>query len=163
MTIESQEPRLVLRFRDLSVARGDTIKEHRVIIAREENCWWGWWSRAYELSPCGWLVPPTLPRTVYLFDTDQDRVYAAECAEIRCDEAELLSPAPLLTPDYYRNRRLKAWFRFTDVVAAEAQDILGRECQRTTASPEEIGWTAPDLHFIKSRPATMWLLGCEVE
>jgi hypothetical protein len=163
MTPNTHEPRLVLRFRDLSVARGDTIKEHRVIIAREEICWWGWWSRAHELSPCEWLGSLTLPRTVYLFDTDQDRVYAAECAEILCGSAEVLSPSPILTPDYYSNRRLKAWFRFTDIVPTEGEDILERECQRTTASPEELGWSASDLHFLKSRPATMWLLRGEME
>lgn len=33
---------LVLRFRDLSCPRGETINRHKEIIQEEGYVWWGW-------------------------------------------------------------------------------------------------------------------------
>ena len=42
---------MVLRFRDLVTAPGDTIQEHYDVSQKEGFVWWGWWSKAGERIP----------------------------------------------------------------------------------------------------------------
>src|SRR5690242_10806520 len=44
-------PLIVLRFRDIEVNLGDTIRQHRLVLNSHGVCWWGWLYREYERNP----------------------------------------------------------------------------------------------------------------
>ena len=149
---------LVLRFRDLSVEPGQTIVQHRRAIAAHDQCWWGWWARRQEINPKQMLSMLEYPREIALYDTDQARIYSAECLEARGYESEVLSPRPDWTPTYYNNRRLRAWFRFLDIEDASADLLISRRCILTANEAVENGWLIRSLDDLRRSETTMWLL-----
>ena len=79
------EQTLVLRFRDLSTAKGDTINLHQEVIAQKGEVWWGWWKGGAD-SDCEeaiYYLSEILADerstskdhilTLFLLDTGQDR------------------------------------------------------------------------------------------
>src|SRR5438046_1556744 len=116
---------LVLRFRDIELERGETIRLHRRIISEFGSCWWGWLYRAHERVPLSELGEVQKQArsgnhlTVALYDTDQASVYVAACTDIQADSRPIRTPALNLTPAYYRNRQAPAWFRFEEIAKSD--------------------------------------------
>jgi hypothetical protein len=150
---------LVLRFRDLSVEPGDSIRLHRKTIASHGSCWWGWWSRDLEQDPSGVLGHLTTPRTVALYHTDQRRIYASRCLGIETYPNKSLSPNANQTPDYYNPRSLRAWFKLTDIIDSDPSLVLGRRCTFTAAEGKVAdGPVIVDLSQLRRMETTMWIL-----
>lgn len=109
---------MILRFRDLSVAAGHTIKEHSEIIAAKGGVWWGWWKKQGEKVPVATFQAlakqDALPREVFLFDTGSSSLYRATLLDIHWSAKGEFIPTPDAdrTPAYYGNVSYLAWFRF---------------------------------------------------
>lgn len=122
---------LVLRFRDLVTEAGETILKHKAIIDEKGYVWWAWWKKGAEITPttefgsiCAYAQEK--PLCVYLLDSGQEKLYKAQCCEIKCTAlGEKPSPEPDLTPEYYKNKPYFAWFKFSSIeecVGSELND-----------------------------------------
>lgn len=100
---------LILRFRDLITATGETIESHRAICQAHGNVWWGWWAKAGECVPShvfmrfNALAKKDGSILIFLVDTGTHTFYKVTCTEIMfsTDTAVISSPQPALTPAYY--------------------------------------------------------------
>jgi hypothetical protein len=131
MSIET----MILRFRDLSTNVGETIRFHQARINERGYAWWGWWHKAGETIPSGTfqalmsIIDKEGCLAVFLFDTGTGTLYPAKIDEIRWDSRfqEIESPSWDATPDYYEGRKLKAWFKLTDIGNGIKDDAVLRE------------------------------------
>ena len=103
---ESETQTLILRFRDLATAAGETIQQHRP--PEGGYTWWGWWSKLGE------TVPEAVFRQLnkkarsegldlFLLDTGRAQLFQARCTEIKWETSLEPFPAPEEghhTPDY---------------------------------------------------------------
>ena len=115
---------LILRFRDLVTAPDETIKSHIEILEKNGFVWWGWWNKAGEQVPADVLTALNELMSqsrdglkLILFDTGAGKLYSAQCTEIKfsLDRQPISSPDKQATPDYYRERRYLAWFKFIKI------------------------------------------------
>lgn len=148
---------LVLRFRDLSVEPGDTIRYHQKVIARLGSCWWGWWARAHECSLADLWVSGDLPRTL-LYDTDRAMLYQADCVEYRSYKPPQLSPDSRMTPDYYNGRQLPGWFRLQNIILTTSDQVLGATVLKAGDPSVIVGWQVGSLQELRDTTATAWIL-----
>lgn len=119
---------IILRFRDLGRADGETILLHNKIITESDYTWWGWWKKANETTPIdefGILSSRANSGdiTVFLMDSGQHKLYKATCKEIKAFKEKSRSPEPEKTPDYYNTEEFNAWFKFTSVEECNIDDI----------------------------------------
>lgn len=114
---------IVLRFRDLVTAPGNTVREHYELIDALGHTWWGWWRRPYEAVPYALFaeLSERFPLDIYLLDTggrnDALQLYRATVADIAVtpSESDIASPDVSATPRYYNNARFAAWFKLTQI------------------------------------------------
>lgn len=118
---------LVLRFRDLVTEDGATIDEHRTLIDKYGEVWWGWWMRQHE------TVPRDLFRAIaeelksrnsvkaYLFDAGQLKLYEAKIQKIIVSPTQdkIRTPDAAKTPGYYQRGKYPAWFLMAQIEALE--------------------------------------------
>lgn len=158
---------IVLRFRDIEVASGETIRLHRRSITQHGSCWWGWLSRQHERNPhtevnaLARATKSSFP--VALYDTGHGRVYMANCVEVKAFIAELRSPRLDLTPEYYRSRPAQAWFRFTDISDADESALVGKTCTGLPSASDEcetdiLNSVVQNLRQLRRQEVTMWIL-----
>ena len=115
---------IVLRFRDLA---GDTIPEHQVLIKEFGYCWWGWWNKPNERTPrdvmaaLHGLIQKEGGLTVFLIDSGSVTLYRARIIDIFVSATERLEPCPEpeKTPEYYRKRSWKMWFKIERIESIE--------------------------------------------
>lgn len=126
----TNEPTLVLRFRDLSTQLGGTIRQHCEMIERHGCVWWGWWKSAHERSlPRETVNSIHRPGPIYLLHsgmpTDPLTLYRATMAETRTSPTALDLPSPdiALTPSYYTEKRCPLWLRLTELSQQPEQEI----------------------------------------
>jgi predicted MPP superfamily phosphohydrolase len=119
---------LILRFRDLATAEGQTLALHRHIIEKHKYVWWGWWNKFGEKVPVDLFTELNSrmdkgPLGLYLFDSGKNELREASCIEIKWagGGARMRSPEPERTPEYYKEQEYFAWFKFTDI-APKASD-----------------------------------------
>jgi predicted MPP superfamily phosphohydrolase len=114
---------LILRFRDLATAPGETLARHRAIRHRKGYVWWGWWNKFGEQVPTELFTRlSTAARQSaldwHLFDSGQNRLHRIKCQDIVWDPQErqrIPSPEQDATPDYYKTQRYFAWFKLTEL------------------------------------------------
>ncbi|MBY8216369.1 hypothetical protein KW517_20500 [Vibrio fluvialis] len=80
---------LLLRFRDLSCPKGETIRRHSDLIDEKGFAWWGWWNKGHEKLPVDTLTNLGLKesganRYIYLFDSAQKTFYKAKLKGLIC-------------------------------------------------------------------------------
>ena len=124
---------IILRFRDLGIEVGQTIERHKRILEKEKAVWWSWWRKGNEKVPETVLSTfktraENTPIEIYLLDSWQKKVYKAVCIDIDfCVENEKTvnksSPAKDLTPEYYRDEKHPAWFKFTSIVECSYEEL----------------------------------------
>lgn len=120
---------LILRFRDLVTAPGDTILRHVEELGEGAgHVWWGWWAKSGEQVPAevfGRLLRRAraegLP--IFLFDSGRLLLFRAVCTDIEWDHAGDLQPTPepARTPAYYGEQKYRAWFKFSEIAAEPVQ------------------------------------------
>src|SRR5690349_1379161 len=114
---------VILRFRDLATAQGQTLALHRAIRDEHGFVWWGWWNKFGEQVPSELFARLKMealgaPQDWFLFDSGQNRLYRARCSDVVWNEdarQRIPSPDPGTTPEYYRDQRYFAWFRLTEL------------------------------------------------
>lgn len=126
---------MILRFRDLSTNVGETVRFHKEKISECSYAWWGWWHKAGETVPSATfqsfmsIINDKGYLMVFLFDTGTETLYKAKIKEIKWDQCfqEIDSPRWNSTPDYYEGRKLKAWFKLTEIGdGIKEEDVLLR-------------------------------------
>lgn len=119
MSVDSKT--VILRFRDLVIAEGETIQKHIAVIEDHNYVWWGWWKKGNEKTPVSEFVAlkisaTTHPIDIYLIDSGQSLVYHAICADIHLKEdGKSPSPEKDKTPEYYQDQEYCAWFKLTKI------------------------------------------------
>jgi len=128
--VSSEVKSVILRFRDLGIPAGTTIRRHNGVIGGQKSVWWGWWAQGNEKVANDTYVALRALATssagldVWLFDSGQKLVYRAHCVDLKWDAASPTpSPAPDLTPEYYRTNECKAWWKFTDVAESDIDHL----------------------------------------
>lgn len=122
---------LILRFRDLGIGKGETIKHHKSIIGDKDFVWWAWWNKAGETIPDDAFrhfqaKAESGNFSVYLLDSGQKEIYEAKCSNIKWEisHAPCASPAPDRTPEYYRGQKYLAWFEFTEISEKPCEESI---------------------------------------
>ncbi|WP_210442296.1 metallophosphoesterase family protein [Vibrio crassostreae] len=121
---------LILRFRDLSCPRGETIKRHKEIIQDEGYVWWGWWNKGHEKLPADTLRALNLKdqgrhRYVFLFDSAQQTFYRAALLDYQADfDGEIHTPNEEHTPSYYVDNTHPLWFKFNQITEVDASEVI---------------------------------------
>ena len=112
---------MVLRFRDLGTK--DTISEHRKLIGKYGEVWWGWWHKPPEKIPrntfaqFSGVIESKGHLEIYLVDSGNELLYKATLNGIDISSTEKRKECPELnkTPSYYSTQKFKAWFRLTSI------------------------------------------------
>lgn len=124
---------LLLRFRDLSCPKGETIKRHSDLIDKEGFVWWGWWNKGHEKLPSKTLTNLELKnneikRYVYLFDSAQKTFYKAVLKDYKAEvDDEIPTPDASHTPSYYEDNFHPVWFKFNDIEEIDSSEIVGKK------------------------------------
>jgi hypothetical protein len=183
-TPDEEVTAVVLRFRDLITAPGETLARHRELCDRYGFTWWGWWNRVDEIVPyptftfMKYMFVTRRTFSVFLFDTASDSLYEAKCNDIHFSPAKATvvpSPQPEATPEYYRNQQYLAWFKFSSIAtspipestlvdhlsyanvpafAEAARKEDSRFADKTVASVREMRRQGRTLFFLKHAAAT---------
>jgi len=120
---------IILRFRDLVTESEDTINKHKAVIDQHGYVWWAWWKKGNEKLPVeAFSAFSTYAKgqnkEVFLMDSGQAKLYKATCCGIELSaDRECPSPECDKTPEYYRDQKYYAWFKFTAIEEYPA-DIL---------------------------------------
>lgn len=120
---------IILRFRDLVTEEDETIVKHKSIIEQNGYVWWAWWKKGNEKLPVDdFSAFSTYAKSksidVYLMDSGQAKLYKASCRDICLSaDAEMDSPEPQKTPEYYRNRKYPAWFKFSSIDECDPNEL----------------------------------------
>lgn len=135
---------VILRFRDLVTAEGETIDKHMAVIKNHDYVWWGWWKKGNEKTPVDEFaklkaVANTHPVDIYLVDSGQSLVYRAVCADIRFKTDEKIpSPDKDKTPEYYQKQDYWVWFQLTKIECCEPtclSDFSYVDCKELFCDP----------------------------
>jgi len=120
---------MALRFRDLVTPPDGTIEQHRDIITDQGNVYWGWWAKAGEQCPNRFLdlqnILSNSSEQVLLFDSGQSKLYRANLIDIAFSNTHegMACPDLSLTPEYYRERNFKAWFKFDSISEIDSDNV----------------------------------------
>jgi len=122
---------LILRFRDLSCPRGETIKRHKDIISKKGYVWWGWWNKGHEKLPAETLSNLNLKteddseKFVYLFDSAEKTFYKATVLTFKAEVGgETNAPEKTHTPTYYIENSHPLWFKFQRIVPVDKSEVI---------------------------------------
>lgn len=120
---------IILRFRDLVTENNVTIARHKEMIDKKGHVWWGWWNKGNEKLPfekfsvLGAEVQEQ-SKDLYLMDSGQEKLYKANCLEIKCfKNKKSESPESEFTPDYYNEQKYYAWFKFDRIEECEVDEV----------------------------------------
>ena len=120
---------VILRFRDLVTENNVTIARHKDMIDKKGYVWWGWWNKGNEKLPFEEFCVlkgeiESKPKYFYLMDSGQEKLYKAECLDIKCSGGDkILSPELECTPNYYNEQKYYAWFKFDKIEECEADEV----------------------------------------
>lgn len=128
---ETDVTTIALRFRDLGLAQGETIRQHRALIDRIGFTWWAWWHKAGEATPVALmrrlredaLAPDGLG--VYLYDSGRQLLFQAKVRDIAVNDAGSPATSPLkrATPAYYRPAQYRMWLKIDHIQPVDAETI----------------------------------------
>lgn len=125
---------VILRFRDLVTAEGETIEKHVAMIKDRDYVWWGWWKKGNEKVPIDEFASLSIraiscPIDIYLIDSGRNLLYCATCEDVRLNtERKIPSPEKEKTPEYYCDQEYFAWFKFTKIESCEEKCLAAFSC-----------------------------------
>ena len=122
---------VILRFRDLVTPPGGAIKEHRRLIQRTGEAWWGWWMRPNEEAPRALFkeladnIEIHKPFTAYLLDSGSLQLYSVHLDRIAAAPpgSTIATPDPEKSPDYYHKGRYPIWFLLRSLNEVYIEDL----------------------------------------
>src|SRR5271166_7153961 len=115
---------IILRFRDLSTPAGTTtVDEHKKIVDKRHNVWWGWWHKQGETVPENAFreilaeIRKSVRYEIFLFDTGKYKLHRAYLVDIKWDPRLTLiaTPKRLWTPKYYGDSHYLTWFKLSGI------------------------------------------------
>lgn len=119
---------ILLRFRDLSIPEGETIRRHRDVIETRGYVWWGWITRGHEVHPvdalCGLSRDAAKDgTTVGLVHTGSSDVFRGKLTAVHGDlmGTRTLTPEIDCTPAYMHESRCPIWFRLAGLEASDSR------------------------------------------
>src|SRR5262245_51978300 len=143
---------IALRFRDLSIPDGETVKRHRQRIQAHGCVWWGWMMRQREMFPDALLQglaheASQAEKHVFLYHSGECSFYPAILTEIAAypGGAKILTPEVQKTPSYMAEAECPAWYRLTAIsdplARLENASIVGMPtlCKRSQADETLLG------------------------
>ncbi len=126
---------IILRFRDLVTEDGGTISDHRDLIKKHGEVWWGWWMKQYEKPPIelfreiAHVIKEEGYYKAFLFNSGTLKLYRANIVK--------MISAPLTTrigtpdfeksPGYYHRGSYPAWFllsKIEEISVAESKMLI---------------------------------------
>lgn len=163
---------LLLRFRDLSCPKGETIKRHSDLIDKAGHAWWGWWNKGHEKLPSNTLTSLKLKnheieKYVYLFDSAQKIFYRAVLVDHRAEvDCEISTPDKNHTPSYYEENHHPIWFKFNKIELIESSEIIENKSYESMSDlfVEESHYEIYDNKIVASpeeladQNRTMWII-----
>lgn len=116
----------ILRFRDLNIETGETIRLHQELCDQQGTVFWGWWNKGGEKTPTN--IFSNLLRQcrtdglkIYLLDSGQHKLYEATCHDIRWDHGNdrIALPEGGVAPNYYNESNFYVWYSINEIVEIE--------------------------------------------
>jgi hypothetical protein len=159
----------VLRFRDLNIPAGETLRRHAEIAKKNGYVYWGWMKRNREILPLEVFRQlarqcQTAPQTVLLFDSGHEAVYLAQLLGIHAFPGgeSTPTPEPRRTPLYMAEASLPAWFKVSKIEldALNLIELPLSALPTLTESSEEPG-NYP-LSKLRASDATFWITNCTI-
>lgn len=161
---------LALRFRDLNIPDGETIRRHRARIATHGSVWWGWIMRQRESFPGHFLAEwdQTLERsggaTVLLFNSGEERLYSAKMTDVAAypEGNRIQTPEVQKTPGYMAEAECPAWFQLSEISPLPIEEIeLAIVSFPTLAPPANVdqqllGRPLESIADLRLSTATLW-------
>lgn len=128
---EADVTTIALRFRDLGLAQGETVRQHQALIDRLGFTWWAWWHKAGEAAPVELMRRLRNDAVdhggldVFLYDSGQQLLFQAKIQDVAVHDGggPISSPLKKATPTYYRSAQYRMWFKFGDIRAADPANI----------------------------------------
>lgn len=99
------------------------------MIDKKGYVWWGWWNKGNEKVPFDEFcvlkgIVESHPKCVYLMDSGQNKLYKANCLDIKYSKNNRIpSPETEYTPDYYNTQKYCAWFKFNNIKKCSDKEI----------------------------------------
>lgn len=121
---------IILRFRDLVTEEGGTIEEHKRLIEKYGEAWWGWWKRQSEFCP-NILFREVSERLenkeivqIYLCNAETGQFYCAKLKTLLASPSGRHFPTPdaARSPAYYHRGKYCAWFLLESVEEVRFHD-----------------------------------------
>lgn len=114
---------VVLRFRDLYIPEGETIRRHRAKIEAHGCVWWGWIMRQRERFPGPLLANLAQEldkgggKDIFLYHSGEGCLYPATLSDIAAypDGARTPTPEVHKTPNYMAEAECPAWFQLNHI------------------------------------------------
>jgi hypothetical protein len=96
-----------------------------------QNVWWGWWRKANEpmhIDELGQLRDKSRkePLEIGLYDRSSARFFSAQMRDCVFDDrgSFISTPDAVLTPAYYRNEKLPAWFKLSKIDSVQEEEFV---------------------------------------
>lgn len=111
---------IILRFRDLTIPAGETIRRHREKIRAQGSAWWGWMARQREKFPeqsLSELASATHEAKngveIFLYHSGECQFYPSTLLDISAypGGAYISTPEVQKTPSYMSEAECPAWFK----------------------------------------------------
>lgn len=160
---------ILLRFRDLTVPDGETVRRHKAIITRRGAVWWGWIMRQDETFPSDDIIKISAalevsgPMEMLLYHSGSADFFAATVNRISAVPGgrRVRAPELDLTPAYMHESVCPAWFEFVALEPLTEDPALSVVRLPTLSHPSAtdaglVGGPPVDSQRLRNSGATMW-------
>lgn len=166
---------LALRFRDLNIPDGETIRRHRAKIDAHGSVWWGWIMRQRESFPGHFLAEwdQQLERSsgaqVVLFNSGEERLYSAIMTDVAAypEGVRIQTPEVQKTPGYMAEAECPAWFQLAEISPAPLEDVqitilsFPTLIDQASIDHDLLGKTLASVGELRLSTATLWEVDVE--
>lgn len=121
---------ILLRFRDLSIPDGETIRRHTDVIATRGYVWWGWITRGHESHPIVTLTALSRQAVsggteICMIHTGTGDVFSAQLTAVHGDLSGTRTVTPEFdnTPVYMHESRCPIWFKLASICVRTTKEF----------------------------------------
>ena len=145
---------VMLCFRDLVTAPGDSIAQHKRLIDEYGYCWWGWWMKPIEDVPNELLLRIVRANTnggsrMFLYDCGLYRLYSVKLTDVAISPTNSGTSSPGIeqTPEYYVHVKCRAWFKLVEIdLVLDSKEPEDMEKLRLIKYIDFPSWRREDTH-----------------
>jgi hypothetical protein len=160
---------LMLRFRDLTIPDGETIRRHEALIATRRTVWWGWIMRQDETFPNDYVVKLSRElaeqgtQRIVPYHSGAGQFFYADLARISALPGgyRIRSPEMELTPVYMHESVCPAWFELKQISLSESMPAFVVKALPTLPNPSPVdkelaGGVEATAALLRNSGATLW-------